>query len=171
MHPDLHDPHQEPDGEHSIDRGQVLILTLGADERVSFCNPAFVQASGYAPDELIGQPQPLFNRRDMPVEVLRDMRATLEAGSFWSSVIQTRRKSGERYWLHATVAPTSEARPPTGYTVVCTRPRRSQIRATVAAYETLRRTAQRWSHAVCSAAHGTVVAIDHHTAEIHHAEA
>jgi aerotaxis receptor len=160
----------EPDGDYSIARGDILILTIGPDERVSYCNTAFFQASGYTRDELIGQPQVLFDRRDMPIEVLRDLRATLEAGSFWSSVIPTRRKSGERYWLHATIAPTSDACHLAGYTAVCTRPRRSQVRTTAAAYETMRRTAQRWSHAVCIAAHGAAVPIGLKTAEAHHAE-
>lgn len=171
MYPVPFTPTHGPDSEFEIARGDVLILTIGADDRLSYCNAAFEQASGYAAGELIGQPQVLFNRRDMPIEVLRDMRATLEAGSFWSSVIQTRRKSGERYWLHATIAPASEARPPTSYTVVCTRPRRSQIRATAETYETMRRTAQRWSHAICSAAHGLVVPIALPHEEAVHAQA
>ena len=169
VYPDLTFLQLEPDTDYSIARGDVLILTIGPDDRMSYCNPAFLQASGYTQDELIGHPQMLFHRRDMPIEVLRDLRATLEAGSFWSSVIQTRRKSGERYWLHATIAPTSDACD-LGYMVVCTRPRRSQIRATAEAYETMRRTAQRWSHAVCTAAHGTAVPIGLKTVEVDHAE-
>ena len=160
-----------PDSDYSIARGDVLILNIGPDELLNYCNPAFLRASGYAHHEIVGQPQVLFNRHDMPIEVLRDMRASLDAGSFWSAVIQTRRKSGARYWVHATVAPTSEACHPVGYTVVCTRPRRSQVRSTAAAYETMRRTAQRWSHAVCSAAHGTVVSIDHRNVEVIHEQA
>ncbi|WP_374568309.1 PAS domain-containing protein [Ideonella sp.] len=151
-------PH-EPDGEFTIARGEVLVLTIAPNERISYCNPAFAQASGYTHDELIGQPQVLFNRRDMPPEVLRDLWATLEAGASWSSVIRSRRKSGEGYWLHATAAPISEARRPAGYMVVCTRPRRGQVRSTEAAYATMRRTARDWMHAVCSAAHGSVVAL------------
>lgn len=164
-------PPLEPQGDYSIARGEVLILTIGTDERLRYCNAAFIRASGFTHEELVGQPQVLFNRHDMPIEVLRDMRASLEAGSFWSSAIQTRRKSGERYWVHATVAPTSDVCHPVGYTVVCTRPRRSQVRSTAAAYETMRRTAQRWSHVVCSAAHGVVVPIDQRHAEVTHAQA
>lgn len=167
---DSQQPHP-PQGDYSIARGEVLILTIGSDDRLSYCNAAFMEASGYTHEELFGQPQMLFNRHDMPIEVLRDMRASLDAGSFWSSVIQTRRKSGERYWVHATVAPTSDACQQAGYTVVCIRPRRSQIRSTAAAHETMRRTALRWSQAMGSTAHGVVVSIDHRNAEAIHAGA
>jgi len=157
-HDDLSIP-SGPDGEYTIARGDVLVLTITPGERISYCNAAFAQASGYPHDELIGLPQVLFNRREMPAEVLRDLWATLEAGASWSAVVRSRRKSGEPYWLHATAAPISDAPDPKGYMVVCTRPRRSQVRSTEAAYETMRRTAQQWLHAVCNAAHGTVVPI------------
>jgi aerotaxis receptor len=160
-HDDLSMPCGQDD-EYAIARGDVLVLTITPSERISYCNAAFVQASGYTHDELMGQPQVLFNRREMPAEVLRDLWATLEAGASWSSVVRSRRKSGERYWLHATAAPISGAPIPTGFMVVCTRPRRGQVRSTEAAYETMRRTAQQWLHAVCSATHGTVVPIGLH---------
>ena len=169
-HDDLIASQHEPESDYEIARDDVLILTIGPDARLKSCNAAFVRASGYTHGELVGHPQVLFNRRDMPVEVLRDLWATLEAGSFWSSVILTRRKSGERYWVHATIAPASDADDSAGYIIVCTRPRRGQVRSTADAYETMRRTAHRWSHAVCGAARGDVIPFDMHARELDHAE-
>lgn len=169
-HDNLTPTQHEPDSEYEIARDDVLILAIAPDARLMYCNEGFMQASGYTPDELIGQPQVLFNRRDMPVEVLRDLWATLEAGSFWSSVILTRRKSGERYWVHATIAPASDTGYPAGYIVVCTRPRRGQVRSTAETYETMRRTAQRWSRAVFSTVLGEVILFDTNIREIDHAE-
>ncbi|HEX5686085.1 MAG TPA: PAS domain-containing protein [Ideonella sp.] len=136
--------------EYAIARSDVLVLTIAPDGCISYCNAAFAHASGYTRSELIGRPQMLFNRHDMPADVLRDLWATLEAGASWSSVVKSRRKTGERYWLHAIAAPISDAHDRAGYMVVCTRPRRAQVRLVEATYETMRRTARQWLHAVCS---------------------
>jgi aerotaxis receptor len=168
-HDDLTLTQHEPDSEYEIARDDVLIMTIAPDARLTYCNEAFIRASGYTHEELIGEPQVLFNRRDMPAEVLRDLWATLEAGSFWSSVVLTRRKSGARYWVHATIAPASDVDCPMGYIIVCTRPRRALVRSTAEAYQTMRRTAQRWSRAVCSAVLGEVILFDTTIREIDHA--
>ena len=94
--------------EFLLDDGATLVSSTNLKSRITYCNPAFVAVSGYAREELIGQPHNLIRHPDMPAEAFRDMWATLEAGEPWTGVVKNRRKSGDHYWVRANVTPVIE---------------------------------------------------------------
>ena len=60
--------------------GSRLISTTDLKGVMTYCNEDFVAISGYARDELIGQPHNLIRHPDMPPEAFGNLWAHLKAG-------------------------------------------------------------------------------------------
>ncbi|MGA0611770.1 methyl-accepting chemotaxis protein [Caldimonas sp. KR1-144] len=127
--------------EYEIPEGVTLVSTTDLDSYITYCNPAFIEVSGYAKDELIGQPHNLVRHPDMPPEAFRDMWETLRAGQPWSALVKNRRKNGDHYWVVANVTPVVKDGRPVGYMSVRTKPTREQIAAAEALYARMRQEA------------------------------
>ncbi|KEZ75958.1 methyl-accepting chemotaxis protein II [Salinisphaera hydrothermalis C41B8] len=100
-------------GEH-----QYLISQTDLDSHIVFANPAFIEASGFAWDELVGAPHNLIRHPDMPPEAFADFWATIRAGKTWTGIVKNRRKNGDFYWVHATVMPIVQNGQASGYASV-----------------------------------------------------
>lgn len=91
--------------EYPFPRGRALVSTTDLQGRILYCNPAFIDVSGYAREELLGQPHNLIRHPDMPAEAFRDLWDTVASGRPWSGVVKNRRKNGDHYWVQANVTP------------------------------------------------------------------
>ncbi|MEZ5651804.1 MAG: methyl-accepting chemotaxis protein [Burkholderiaceae bacterium] len=129
--------------EHRLDAKTQLVSTTDTKGRITYCNDAFCEASGFSRDELIGQPHNLIRHPDMPEEAFRDLWATIENGHLWQGVVKNRRKNGDHYWVVANVTPLYEGERIVSYLSVRGLPSREQIAACEALYATMREEAQR----------------------------
>lgn len=68
-------------------------------------NEAFVEASGYTREELIGQPHNILRHPDVPKAVFKDFWQTIQSGKPWVQVVKNRTKDGHFYWVEASVIP------------------------------------------------------------------
>ncbi|MDG6778368.1 methyl-accepting chemotaxis protein [Thiomicrorhabdus sp. zzn3] len=68
-------------------------------------NEAFVEASGYSREELIGQPHNILRHPDVPQAVFKDFWQTIQSGKPWVQVVKNRTKDGHFYWVEASVIP------------------------------------------------------------------
>ncbi|HOB95726.1 MAG TPA: PAS domain-containing protein [Aquabacterium sp.] len=66
--------------EHVLPPGTTLVSTTDLQSRITYCNPAFVEVSGFERDALMGQPHNIVRHPDMPAEADRDLWATLKDG-------------------------------------------------------------------------------------------
>ncbi len=120
--------------------GQTLVSTTDTKGRILYCNPAFIQVSGYSKQELLGQPHNLIRHPDMPEEAFRDMWDTIRSGCPWSAPVKNRRKDGSFYWVMANVTPLlNESGQCEGYMSVRTEPQRAQVQEAEALYARMRR--------------------------------
>ena len=124
--------------EYQLSAGTTLVSTTDLQSHITYCNPAFVEVSGYGRDELIGQPHNLVRHPDMPAEAFRDMWATLKSGQPWTALVKNRRKNGDHYWVRANVTPVLEGGRVTGYMSVRTAPGRQEVAAAEALYARMR---------------------------------
>ncbi|MCE4540738.1 methyl-accepting chemotaxis protein [Pelomonas sp. P7] len=124
--------------EHEISADTPLVSTTDLKSRITYCNPAFIAASGFDRSELIGQPHNLIRHPDMPAEAFRDMWDTLKAGEPWTALVKNRRKNGDFYWVRANVTPVRDATGICGYMSVRTKPSREEVRAAEALYAEMR---------------------------------
>ncbi|MBB2484651.1 PAS domain-containing protein [Mitsuaria sp. WAJ17] len=126
------------DREYLFPPGQNLVSTTDLQGRILYCNPAFVEVSGFERDELLGQPHNMIRHPDMPPEAFRDMWETIASGHPWSGLVKNRRKNGDHYWVMANVTPLMEGSRVAGYMSVRTEPEREHVRAAEALYRKLR---------------------------------
>ncbi|MEZ5651805.1 MAG: methyl-accepting chemotaxis protein [Burkholderiaceae bacterium] len=126
------------DVEFRLKAGTTLVSATDEKGRIVSCNPAFVEASGFAEDELLGQPHNLIRHPDMPEEAFRDMWATIQAGGLWRAVVKNRRKDGSFYWVSANVTPLKHDDRIVGYLSVRAVPGRDEIAAAERLYALMR---------------------------------
>ncbi len=128
--------------EYPFPPDRTLVSVTDLKGRITYCNQAFIEVSGYTREELLGQPHNLVRHPDMPEEAFRDMWATIEAGIPWSGLVKNRRKNGDHYWVHANATPMMDGGRITGYLSVRSQPAREAVQAAEALYARMREEAQ-----------------------------
>jgi aerotaxis receptor len=108
---------------------QTLVSVTDLKGRITYCNPAFVEVSGYTTAELMGQPHNMVRHPDMPEEAFRDLWETIKSKQPWTGLIKNRRKNGDYYWVRANATPMVDGDHITGYLSVRTSPSRESILA------------------------------------------
>lgn len=127
------------DEEFLFPAGQTLVSTTDIKGNIVYCNPAFIEVSGYSKQELIGQPHNIIRHPDMPEEAFRDMWDTISSGRPWSALVKNRRKDGSFYWVMANVTPLlNDSGQCEGYMSVRTEPQREQVQEAQALYSQMR---------------------------------
>jgi aerotaxis receptor len=134
--------------EYVVAHGSLLVSNADAQRRITYCNAALLEASGYTRGELLGKPLALLDHPDMPQEVRRDLWAALEAGDTWSAVVQHRRKDGQAYWVQTTAALLRDAPADALYVIAHARPRHDDVRAAKRLYAAMRKASALWREAM-----------------------
>jgi len=126
------------DHERLFPSEQRLISTTDLDSRITYCNDAFVDISGFTYDELVGQTHNLVRHPDMPPGVFVHMWHTIKQGKPWMGIVKNRAKNGDFYWVSAYVTPIYENGRMSGYESVRSVPTRDQVRRATALYARMR---------------------------------
>ena len=121
--------------EYVLAAGATLVSTTDLQGRILYCNPAFIEVSGFEKEELLGQPHNIVRHPDMPAEAYRDLWDTVAKGLPWSAPVKNRRKDGSFYWVMANVTPLMHGDQPMGYMSVRTEAARAQIEAAERLYQ------------------------------------
>ncbi|HDR9356365.1 TPA: PAS domain-containing protein [Burkholderia vietnamiensis] len=116
----------------------TLMSTTDANSYIKYANAAFIQVSGFSPEEIEGQPHNVVRHPDMPKEAFADMWATLKNGEPWTALVKNRRKNGDHYWVRSNTVPVMRNGQPTGYMSVRTKASRDEIAAADALYRAFR---------------------------------
>ena len=124
--------------EYDYPAEHMLVSTTDPQGRITHCNPAFMDASGYGYNELIGEPHNLIRHPDMPPQAYKDLWATIGRGLPWTGLVKNRRKNGGFYWVRANVTPIMENGKPRSYMSVRTKPARAEVAQAEALYALLR---------------------------------
>lgn len=82
---------------------------------ITYVNRDFLEISGFAEAELIGQSHNIVRHPDMPVEAFTDLWDTLGQQRPWTGFVKNRSKNGDYYWVRANVTPIWEGGQVTGY--------------------------------------------------------
>ncbi|MBH9553659.1 methyl-accepting chemotaxis protein [Inhella gelatinilytica] len=118
--------------------GKTLVSVTDTKGRITYCNKAFVEVSGFTIDELLGQPHNLVRHPDMPEEAFRDLWATIEKGLPWRGPVKNRRKNGDHYWVLANATPMMDGDRITGFLSVRVPCPRTLIQKAESAYAQMR---------------------------------
>jgi len=88
--------------------GHAIYIT-DADGTIEYVNPAFEEITGFAAAEAIGENPRILKSGEMSTAYYEEMWDTLTAGEHWEEEVINRRKNGDRYTAHQTIAPISDA--------------------------------------------------------------
>jgi aerotaxis receptor len=134
----MHDKPHVTQKEFEFPDEATLMSVTDTRSYIAYANAAFVAASGFERDEIIGQPHNIVRHPDMPREAFADLWATLKRGETWSALVKNRRKNGDYYWVRANVTPVRREDRLVGYMSVRTKPPRGEVADAEALYRTLR---------------------------------
>lgn len=124
--------------EYTFPESDLLVSTTDTKGIITHCNPAFVKASGFSYDELIGQPHNIIRHPDMPAAAYKDLWRTIGRGRPWTALVKNRRRNGDHYWVQANVTPILENGKVRGYMSVRSRPDAAAVREADALYAHMR---------------------------------
>lgn len=120
--------------EFVFDAQATLMSTTDVNSYVTYANDAFIEVSGFSPEEINGQPHNMVRHPDMPTEAFADMWDTLKQGEPWTALVKNRRKNGDHYWVRANTIPVIRDGKVQGYMSVRTKPSSEDVRQTEALY-------------------------------------
>ncbi len=124
--------------EYPLEASETLLSTTDLKGKITYANEAFVRASGYTLEQLLGQPHNMVRHPDMPPEAFADMWRTLKEGRSWLGLVKNRRANGDYYWVRANATPMYRHGQAVGYLSVRTRPSREEVQQAQALYQEFR---------------------------------
>jgi methyl-accepting chemotaxis protein len=128
-----------PDSQpQALPPGCNLACSIDTQGLVTWANQGFVQASGFAVDELLQQPLKQWVHSDVPADVLTDQLQTLRAGRAWAGVLKLRHHNGGGLWVQFHATPVTNAQGTTHFLAVASRASEQQVQVFETVYARLR---------------------------------
>lgn len=93
----------------SYDALDMGVMILDEAWRIVYANPAFLQGTGYAPEDLLGQSPRLLNPVWQAEADFEAVRKTLRKNGRWRGEVWSRRKNGEMFSEQVTITALSES--------------------------------------------------------------
>jgi len=112
-----------------------IVSKTDAVGRLTYCNPVFIEFSGYTEADLLGKQHNVIRHPDMPRTIFALLWQTIRNGEEFIGYIKNMSKDGSYYWVLATVTPTFKpnSQEIIGYFSV----RRKPLKAKIASIEPL----------------------------------
>jgi PAS domain S-box-containing protein len=83
---------------------ETVVIT-DASGTIEYVNPRFTELTGYSSLEAIGQNPRILKSGQMPEGLYCELWETISAGLTWKGEMLNRKKNGDLFWEHATIAP------------------------------------------------------------------
>lgn len=125
--------------EYRIPDGEVLVSQTDLAGIITYCNGAFVEASGYNREELMYASHSLLRHPDMPKLAYADLWNTIRSNKPWRGLIKNLRKDGGYYWCESDITPFIENGVTTGYVAFRYNASAEQIAKAEAGYSRIKR--------------------------------
>jgi PAS domain S-box-containing protein len=127
---------------------------------ITYCNPIFIEFSGYSEEELLGTQHNIIRHPDMPRAAFQLVWDTIQAGKEVFAYVKNMSKDGGFYWVFTHIAPDfGPGGDIVGYTSVRRCPRREAIEKIAPVYRKML-DAERAAGARDAIAAGTAVLVE-----------
>jgi methyl-accepting chemotaxis protein/aerotaxis receptor len=126
-----------PVTQREVDYPESKVFVTKTDTKgiITYTNDSFAEIAGFSREELIGKNHNLVRHPDMPEWAFKSLWDTVKAGHPWRGIVKNRAKSGDHYWVRATVAPITDKGTVVGYISLRKKPTRAEVSAAEALYK------------------------------------
>ncbi len=83
----------------------LIVSKTDAVGLLTYCNPIFIEFSGYTEKELLGKQHNIIRHPDMPRAVFALLWQTIKGGDEFMGYLKNMSHDGSFYWVFATVTP------------------------------------------------------------------
>ena len=91
--------------QRAVEAAGHAIYVTDPDGVIEYVNPAFEDVTGYSAEEAVGRTPAILRSGQLDEEYYEALWETITAGDVWEEEVIDRRKSGEIYYAHQTIAP------------------------------------------------------------------
>jgi len=95
--------------QQAVEQADLAISITDAHANILYVNAAFVRATGYSAEDVIGHNQSLLSNKSTPSEVYDELWALIARGLPWNGRLVNRRKDGGKYVADLTITPVVDA--------------------------------------------------------------
>ena len=89
----------------AVEQSPESIVITNIDAKIEYVNAAFLLASGYTREEVLGKNPRILHSGKTPAQTYETMWATLGEGRIWKGEFHNRRRDGSEYLEFASIAP------------------------------------------------------------------
>ena len=124
--------------ERTMRENDFIVSKTSPKGIITYCNPIFVEFSGYREDELLGTQHNIIRHPDMPRAAFKLVWDTIQAGKECFAYVKNMSKDGGFYWVWTHITPDfSPEGGIVGYTSVRRCPKRSGVEAIEGVYRNM----------------------------------
>jgi len=91
--------------ENLVTESDVIISRTDTKGIITYVSPDFARISEYSTEEMIGKAHNIVRHPDMPKSVFKELWEFIRIGLPWTGAVKNKSKSGNYYWVDATVTP------------------------------------------------------------------
>lgn len=88
-----------------VPENKLLVSKTNEKGIITYCNPEFINLSGYSEKELLGKQHNIVRHPDMPRVIFKLLRDALQNNREFNGYIKNLAKDGGYYWVFANVTP------------------------------------------------------------------
>ena len=89
----------------AVEQSPALVIITDTRGRIEYVNPKFVDVTGYARHEVLGQTPAFLASAQTPEEDLRAIADAVRTGEPWRGEVCNVKKSGENFWVAQSISP------------------------------------------------------------------
>jgi PAS domain S-box-containing protein len=94
----------------AVEQSPAAVVISDRNGIIEYVNPRFVEITGYAASEVVGQSAKILKSGTHDDELYDEFWGAILAGNPWQGEFCNRKKNGDFYWEHSLVAPVRNAR-------------------------------------------------------------
>ncbi|MBL4614915.1 MAG: PAS domain S-box protein [Magnetovibrio sp.] len=94
----------------AVEQSPVSVMITDTNGLITYVNPKFVEATGYASQEAIGQKPNMISSGEMPSKEYDELWQTVSNGHEWRGEFHNKHKDGSLYWEFASISPIKDDR-------------------------------------------------------------
>lgn len=89
----------------AIEQNSISMMITDENGLIQYINPYCTTETGYTAEDLLGENWVVLTDTPNQTDRINEIWKTLQTGKSWTGEIACKRKSGQRYWVEARVAP------------------------------------------------------------------